>query len=126
MNEQDYSAIYYRRCCAIDGKISEVATCRRNRRLVPLFSSEIDLPDSVVPSQESAQPSPALLDRICYALTARQREVFLTCTETPSYSEAGRRLGISHAAVIDFLKRMSARNDFVRRFRETRQRQRHA
>ena len=64
------------------------------------------------------------LDWICYDLTPRQREVFLMCLQTPSYAEAARRLGIRHTAILDFLQRMSARNDYVWAFRETRKRER--
>ena len=118
----DFSAIYYRRCCGLDGGVHAVDVYRRNKQLVARFPLQVwnSNPNE---SPDASAPSTRFLERICYDLTPRQRQVFLTCLETPSYSEAGRQLGISHAAVIDFLERMSARNTFVRTFRETRQRQ---
>jgi len=118
----DFSATYYRRFCGLDGGVHSVDVYRRNKQLVarlPLDSWVSDIDE--IP--ELPAPSARFLNRICYALTPRQRQVFLTCLETPSYSEAARRLGISHPAVLDFLKRMSAKNIFVRAFRQTRQRQ---
>jgi hypothetical protein len=118
----DFSAVYFRRCCGLDGGVHAVDVYRRNKQLAARFP-----PDSLSfeVDQRPGPPAPSawFLDEICYDLTPRQRQVFLTCLETPTYSEAARRLGISHVAVIDSLKRMSSRNEFVRKFQETRQRQ---
>ena len=117
------STIYYRRCCTLNGEIHSVAIGRRNGEPVPLFSGEVLAPE-VRRAQRRDVPSTAFLDSICHDLTARQREVFLTCLATPSYSEAARRLGIRHEAVMDFLTRMTSRNGFVRAFRENRRQNR--
>jgi DNA-binding CsgD family transcriptional regulator len=118
----DFSATYYRRCRGLDGGVHAVDVYRRNRQVVARFPFEVWV-SNLDASPEPLAPSPRFLNKICHDLTPRQRRVFLTCLETPSYSEAARRLGISHVAVIDFLKRMSSRNEFVRTFQETRQRQ---
>ena len=122
METSTRTTIYYQRCCAIDGEIHSVAIGRRNREPVPLFSEELLTPE--VRRYERTVPSAAFLDSICHDLTARQREVFLTCLDSPSYSEAARRLGISHEAVLDYLTRMATRNGFVRAFREHRRQNR--
>ena len=117
----DFIATYYRRCGGLDGRVHTIDVYRRNKQLVARFPFDSWVSNLDEPPEPLA-PSAWFLNEICYALTPRQRQVFLTCLETPSYSEAARRLGISHAGVIDFLKRMSSRNEFVRTFQETRQR----
>jgi DNA-directed RNA polymerase specialized sigma24 family protein len=117
----DFEATYFRRCAGLDGRIHDVDVFHQNRQLVARFSPELWIP-AADESPEADEPSADFLDGLCSGLTVRQREVFLMCLETPSYAEAGRRLGISHVAVIDHLKRMSSRNRYVRAFRENRQR----
>lgn len=120
-SSNEFSAARWRRYCGLDGRVHDVEVYRWNRQLVARLPLHFCLPIFDEPPEPLA-PSAEFLNKICYELTARQRQVFLTCLETPSYSEAGRRLEISHVAIGDFLKRMSVRNHYVRAFRETRQR----
>ena len=108
---------YFRCCRTLDGRLEPIDTARRNGRSIPLFAANI-LEPRLSEGCQSDEPSLEFLDEICYALTERQRQVWLTRLDSPSAAEAARRLGITHPAVLDFIDRMAARNVYVRHWRD--------
>lgn len=113
MDASRTESIYFQCCRDINGRLVPVDRGRRNRRLVPLFG-----PSWIETSENSPDPFDSdeyleLVHEICYNLTPRQREVFLTLTDAPSISEAARRCKVSPPAIHDLLRRMANRNEYV-------------